>query len=206
MSYDALNGVIVFRLKKSKNKIATVFDDLKNLREKVKTKEILESQVVIYLAALAVKHVTLTDLSFEDAYNEIIRTYEKIRLKTWINGQMDRLTKYYLEVKLKGDLIGFENKYIDTLNDHNLIVGTRLKTLDEIEIGGKTKNTILNDAVCIYNEFKYNRKTRVHFERDKKESLVAFYSIVGGFQLNTVQNRSHSGETKVARLVLAKAD
>jgi hypothetical protein len=34
---------------------------------------------------------------------------------------------------------------------------------------------------------------------------MAFYSIISGFELNTVSKRSSSNETKVARLVLSKA-
>jgi hypothetical protein len=205
MSYDALNGVIVFRLKKSKKSVLSIVDDLMNLKNRLKAAEILDSQIVIYLAALAVKQSTLKGIGYDRAYNEIIKDYEKIRLKEWISGQMDAITKYYLEAKLLGSLNGFEATCLNLLNEHNLIIDSRLKTLDEIEIDHKTKDTILDDALQIYNEFKFNSKTKIHFAKEKKESLVAFYSIISGFQLNTVERRSSTSETKVARLVLSKA-
>ena len=205
MAYDALNGVITFRLLKNKDGIKTIANDIIDLKSMLASGELLDSQIVIYLAALAVKQVSLTGKTYEIAYDEVIKTYEKIRLENWINGRMDLITKSYLEAKLKGSsLKSLENNYFDILTDNDLIIDSRLKTMDEISLNGKTKNTILESAVLIYNDFKFNSKTKLVFATDQKESLIAFYSIVGGVELNTVSKRSSSNETKVARLVLSK--
>lgn len=204
MSYDALNGVITFRLLKEKEGIKTIADDIIDLKSMLESGELLDSQIVIYLAALAVKQVSLTRKSYEVAYDEVIKTYEKIRLENWINGRMDLITKSYLQAKLNGSLNGLENTYFETLTDSDLIIDSRLKTLDEIGFNQKTKDTILESAISIYNDFKFNSKTKLSFSIDQKDSLIAFYSIVGGVELNTVSKRSSSNETKVARLVLSK--
>lgn len=204
MSYDALNGVITFRLLKTNTGIKTIADDILGLKSMLSSGELLDSQIVIYLAALAVKQVSLTGKSYEVAYDEVIKTYEKIRLENWINGRMDMITKSYLEANLKGTLNGLENSYVQVLKDNDLILDSRLKTMDEISLNEKTKNTILESAVLIYNDFKFNSKTKVTFRVEQKESLMAFYSIISGFELNTVSKRSSSNETKVARLVLSK--
>ncbi len=204
MSYDALNGVITFRLLKIKNGIKTISDDILDLRNMLSSGELLDSQIVIYLAALAVKQVSLTGKSYELAYDEIMKTYEKIRLENWINGRMDMITKSYLEANLKGTLKGLENSYMQILKENDLILDSRLRTMEEINLNEKTKNTILESAVLIYNDFKFNSKTKVTFRMEHKESLLAFYSILSGFELNTVSKRSCTNETKVARLVLSK--
>lgn len=206
MSYDALNGVITFRLLKSKEGIKTIANDIIDLKSMLESGELLDSQIVIYLAALAVKQVSLTGKSYEVAYDEVIKTYEKIRLENWINGRMDLITKSYLQAKLNGSLNGLENAYFETLSKNDLIIDSRLKTLDEIGLNQKTKDTILESAVSIYNDFKFNSKTKVSFSIDQKDSLIAFYSIVGGVELNTVSKRSSTNETKVARLVLSKVN
>jgi adenine-specific DNA methylase len=204
MAYDALNGVITFRLLKSNEGIKTIADDISDLKSMLSSGELLDSQIVIYLAALAVKQVSLTGKSYELAYDEVIKTHEKIRLENWINGRMDLITKSYLEAKLKGTLNGLENSYFEVLKENDLILDSRLRTMDEISLTEKTKNTILESAVLIYNDFKFNSKTKVSFGIEQKDSLMAFYSIVGGVQLNTVSKRSSTNETKVARLVLSK--
>lgn len=204
MSYDALNGVIVFNLKKDKKKIQPVKQDVSLLKDKISNGEILDSQVVIYLAALACKQVTLTTKSYEQCYDEVIKLYEKTRLENWINGSMDLITKSYLEAKLKGSTIDLEKDYLNVLITNDLLEGKNLKPLEAIKLNGKTKNTVLERAVNIYNDFKYNSKTKITVEREMKDNLVAFYSIVGGQQLNTVAKRSSSPETKVARLILSK--
>lgn len=206
MSYDALNGVITFRLVKDIAHIKTIADDIKDLKGMIASGELLDSQIVIYLAALAVKQVTLTNQSYEEAYEEVIKTFEKIRLENWIDGKMDLITKSYLEAKLKGTLNGLDNRYVEVLNNSELIINNRLKSLDEIVVSDKTGNTILESALLIYNDFKYNSKTKVVFESEEKESLISFYSIISGLELNTTAKRSSSNETKVARLVLSKVN
>jgi len=204
MSYDALNGVIIFRLVKNKEEIKPIDKDIINIKSLLINGDLLESQIVIYLAALAVKQVSLTGKSYEVCYPEVIKTYEKIKLAYWLTNQMDLITRSYLEAKLKGNLIDLENKFLDVLNQNDLVVDSRLKTIDEIILNGKTRNTILESAVLIFNDFKYNSKTKISFSPEQKESLMAFFSIIGGFELNSVSRRSSSNEIKVARLVLSK--
>lgn len=204
MSYDALNGVITFRLLKTNSGIKTIAKDILDLKSMLSSGELLDSQIVIYLAALAVKQVSLTGKSYEAAYDEVIKTYEKIRLENWINGSMDIITKSFLEAKLKGTLNGLESSYLKVLIENNLILDSRLKTMDEITLTEKTKNTILESAVLIYKDFKFNSKTKVTFRLEQREGLIAFYSIISGIELNTISKRSSIDETKVARLVLSK--
>ena len=205
MAYDALNGVITFRLLKNRKQIKTIDEDILDLKKLLASGELLDSQIVIYLAALAVKQVSLTGKTYEVAYDEVIKTYEKIRLDNWINGRMDLITKSYLQAKLKGgNLNGLEKDYFNVLAKNDLIIDSRLKTMDQICLTNKTKNTILESAVIVYNDFKYNSKIKVNLADNQKECLIAFYSILGGVELNRVSKRSSSAETKVARLILSK--
>jgi putative DNA methylase len=204
MAYDALNGVITFRLVKIRDGIKSIGKDIIDLKSLLTKGDLLESQIVIYLAALAVKQVSLSSKSYEFCYSEVIKTYEKIKLEYWINNQMDLITKSYLEAKLKGNLLELDKEFFDILKQNDLIVESRLKTIDEIKLNGKTNNTILETAVLIYNDFKFNSKTKVSFSIEQKESLMAFFSIIGGFELNSISKRSSSNEIKVARLVLSK--
>lgn len=205
MAYDALNGVIVFRLTKANEGIRSIRDDIAGLKDLFGSGEILDSQVVIYLAALAVKEVSLSGKSYKDAYEEVIMAYEKVRLEDRINNSMDMITQSYLMSRLRGTLKGLEDKYFEVLLQNDLVLDSRLKTMDEIRLDGKAKDTILETALLVYNDFKFNSKTRISFNAEQKDNLMAFYSIVGGVQLNTMSRRTSNPEIKVARLVLSKS-
>lgn len=204
MAYEALNGVIVFRGKKSKENITSVQDDISTLKDKIASGFILESQVVIYLAGLACKQVTLTDKSFSDCYEEVTKIYQITLLEKWMKDDMDNLTIAYLESLLVDDFTSLSDNYIQLLTSHGLVKNNRVKRFDEIEVIAELEQTIFGKAQVIYSDFKYNSITKVKIDEKDKESITVFFSILAGTQLNTVSKRSSSVEVKTARLVLSK--
>ena len=202
MSYDALNGVITFRLIKDPKNISSVEDDLNNMKKMLLDGELLESQLVIYLASLAVKQVSLTGFNFIDAYSEIIRKYDKIRLNNWVNGNMDSITKLYLNARVIEKNIS-ESQLAD-LEKFDLIINGKLANLDQIIPNEKISKTILESALKIYKDLKNSSKTKIEYNLKEKDNLITFYSIINGLELNSVSNRSNTNDTKAARLILSK--
>jgi|GEM_PF-2128164 len=204
MAYEALNGVIVFRGKKSKENISTVHDDIATLKDKIATGFILESQVVIYLAGLACKQVTLTNKPFSECYEEVTKIYQITLLEKWMKDDMDKLTIAYLESLLLDDFASLAKDYTRLLTAHGLVKNDKVKRFDEIEIIPELEQTIFGKSQSIYSDFKYNSVTKVKIDEKDKESITVFFSILAGTQLNTVSKRSSSVEVKTARLVLSK--
>ncbi|MCU0446449.1 MAG: DUF1156 domain-containing protein [Microscillaceae bacterium] len=204
MASEALNGVVVFRLQKNITQITNVETDIINLKNQLISGEILDSQIVISLAALACKQVTLTNTSYQVAYEEVVRQYEKNRLDNWEDQNIDMITKSYLYAKLKGSVEMVDNQYLEILRESNLLINNRLKSLEEINFDEKVVNTLLETAIKIYNNFQSNSKTKVVVSKNERENIKTFYSILSGLSLNTVAKRSSDKEAKVARLVLAK--
>jgi putative DNA methylase len=204
MAYEALNGVIVFRAKKSNLNITSVQEDISSLKEKISNGVILESQVVIYLAGLACKQVTLTGKSFIDCYDEVTKIYQLTLIEKWMKEDMDSLTVAYLEAVLIEDFKNLGKEYLDLLNGYELIKNGKIKPFDEININPILNDTIFGKSQIIYNDFKRNSTTKVNIEERNKESITVFFSILAGTQLNTVLKRSNTIEVKTARLVLSK--
>ena len=204
MAYEALNGVIVFRGKKTQANITTIHDDIASLKDKISNGFILESQVVIYLAGLACKQVTLTKKPFNECYEEVTKVYQLTLLEKWMKDDMDKLTLAYLESLLVDDLTQLFNDHKQLLDAHGLIKNSKVNRFDEIEVIPDLEHTIFGKAQAIYVDFKYNSITKVKIDQQDKESITVFFSILAGTQLNTVSKRSSSLEVKTARLILSK--
>ncbi|WP_298903550.1 DUF1156 domain-containing protein [uncultured Psychroserpens sp.] len=200
MSYEALNGVIVFKMKKDKTHIKSVSDDISALDIEVQKGEILESHKVIYLAALACKDMILNAKCFDDAYRDVIRDYSKISIHR-NSGIYDDITRTYLSKYLN------ENE-VDT----NLLIANGLYTekrnqiiqLNEIDTQLLPENTQLYKAIALFEEFKRNSKTKAQIDENDRAVMIEIFSTLSGLNLNTVSKRSSNEIVKVSRLILSK--
>jgi len=204
MAYEALNGVITFRATKSNQNITTVQEDIQSIKNKIERGDMYESQVVIYLAAVACKESTLTGKPYKDCYLEITKMYQLTLIERWLKNDMDNVTVAYLDARLKNTLEDLNTEHLNILNLHELVKKDRVKSLDEIILNTHLESTLFGQAQVIYNDFKYNSKSKVIVDVRRKESITAFFSILAGTQLNTVSKRSNNSEVKTARLVLSK--
>lgn len=200
MSYEALNGVIVFKLKNNNHNISTVEKDIEELNLEVKKGEILESHKVIYLASLACKMMTLSNKNFDYSYKEVIKLYTISNLNNDEN-LFDNLTKNYLAKYLEE-----KNCNIDLLRKNNLL---NLKNEELIKFNNLDEklideNSQLYKAVKIFKDFKSNSKTKVEIEETEREIYSQLFSTLSGLNLNTLSNRSSDEVVKVSRLILSK--
>lgn len=202
MNYQALNGVVIFRFLKSKENIKTIEDDLSNLKNQLEKGEILESQIVIYLAGLACKHFTLSEnLSFEECYEKVKITYEEMRLKYWLNGSLDTLSKSYLLAKLQKNIYDLPQENLEVLEENNLVNEGKLLQINEFK-EVDLENSLLSESYEIFKTFEHNTKTKVKLDKN----LEVLFSILAGTSLNTTSQRSANTEEKIARLILSKAN
>jgi len=206
MAYEALNGVIVFKATKDQKNLTTIQQDILDIKKKIEKGDMYESQVIIYLAALACKEVTVTGKAYKECYENVTKLYQTTLIGRWMKNDMDNITIAYLEARLKNTLSELKNEHLDILNHHELIGKNKVKNLDEVDLKETLISTLFGAAHNIYTDFKYNSKTKVTVDVRKKESLAVFFSILAGTQLNTVAKRSSDVEIKTARLVLSKLD
>ncbi|MGO4912551.1 DNA methyltransferase [Leeuwenhoekiella sp. W20_SRS_FM14] len=198
MSYEALNGVIVFSIKKDRSLIQPVSENVLEIDIKVNNGEILDSQKVIYLAALACKNSLLTGTSFEISYKNIIREYSIISVNSNFE-KFDNITFNYISKLLDQDFnleVLRENSLID--NEWKLIP-FNLINVDSIKV-----NCQLKEAKIMFDKFRYNSKTKISSNESDKDVLIQIFSIFSGLNLNTVAKRSSSEIVKVSRLILSK--
>lgn len=202
MAYDALNGVVVFKLSKKNRDISSVKSDIKEIRNKIKKGDMSESQIPIYLAGLACKLTTNSNDKFEDSYAKILKSYKITKIDNLNSTDIDLLTSTYLKSRLSIDFLKIEEKI--TLKKNNLICDGKVKEVGDIIATNEFKETILAKAVSLYNEFKHNSKTKIKIEDKTIAPLSLFFSTINCLQLNTIKKRSSNGEKKVVRLILAK--
>jgi putative DNA methylase len=200
MSYEALNGVIVFKMQKGNANIKSIKEDIENIDVEVKKGEILESHKVIYLASLACKDMILNSKSFDKAYKDVIRHYSKITINR--NGDIfDDVTRTYLSKYL-----GESNVNLELLISNGLYKerGDKILQLNEIDTESLSKETQLFSAITLFEEFKKNSKTKAKIDENDREVMIQLFSTLSGLNLNTVSKRSSNEIVKVARLILSK--
>lgn len=201
MQYDALNGVIVFRIVKNSDKIQLVQEDVNSIDTLLHNKEILESHIVIYLASLACKELCLSGGDFDHIYKDIITLYESLKLKKWDKDKMDELSQSYLLSRISPENLTDNNKLLLYAN-HLLNESGSSISLLEISINTISPNTILYSVLDLFDKFRKNSKTKICME--VSEESLFFITCIGGLNLNTVRNRSSKEEAKIARLIISK--
>lgn len=201
MNYQALNGVIVFRMVKDERPIRTAIEDVENIHNLMEQGNLQESQLVIYLASLACKHSNLEGESFEESYETLIARYEDLRMNKWESIHLDEITQAFLGQKLS---IGVSKEQSNLLKQYNLFNGKGVKQLTDIDVVSLPEDCTLKTAIDLFSQFEHNSKTRIEFDRPELLKLNLFFSVLGGLRLNTVKKRSSKSEEKVARLVLSK--
>lgn len=203
MSYEALNGVIVFRLTKERRSQPSVDADISKIPEKFKNGELKKSQIPIYLASLAGKYIS-DNVTYKEAYMSVLRAYELLMIREWDEQKgIDDPTKKYLEYRILNG--SSKNGTKDLLKKLNLLgENGQVKLLDEIKDDLKIEGTVLSNSISIFHEFKNNSKTKVQLDGMNKEIIELFFSIIAGIDLNTVRLRSSKEEKKVSRLILSK--
>lgn len=204
MSYQALNGVVVFRLIK---KEATNQFTSKNLSisSLVANGDLDESNIPIYLAANACKKYTQeNDLSFKECYGLVIAAYQRSKLKE--PDCSDVLSRAYLKAFVLDNLDLLDRRSYKILNENNLLNENKtLKLVLDINPSQLTiKSSALSEIVSLFKSNKYNSKTQILLDQEIKNVATQFCSIVGGHKLNTVKERSSLEEQKIARLILSK--
>lgn len=202
MAYDALNGVVVFKLSKKNRDISSVQSDIKEIRNKIKKGDMSESHIPIYLAGLACKLTTNSNDTFEDSYAKILKSYEITKMDNLNSTDIDLLTKIYLKSRLSVDFLNIEEK--NTLKKNNLVCDNKVKEVGDITVTNEFKETILAKSVSLYNEFKHNSKTKIKLGEKTIAPISVFFSTINCLQLNTIKKRSNNGEKKVVRLILNK--
>ncbi|SHG26396.1 DNA methyltransferase [Flagellimonas flava] len=201
MNYEALNGVIVFRLTKETQSVSTAIEDVNGIHQMMVDGELKQSQVVIYLAALACKLSNNEGLPFKESYDELIKLYEEQRIKKWSPVKLDTLTTAFLEYKLSDDQPAKVKKL---LKSKGLINENTIKDLSEINSENLPPNSVLKMAIEVFSEFENSSKTKINKNQSNIEKLNFFFSVVGGLRLNTLSRRSNRVEEKVSRMVLSK--
>lgn len=200
MSFEALNGVIVFKMQKGKAKIKSVKENIENIDAEVQKGEILESHKVIYLASLACKDMVLNSKSFEQAYKDVVLYYSKITISRKTN-IFDDITKSYLTKYLGEKDVDLELLVSNGLCSTN---GDKIYQLHEVDTKLLSKSSQLYSAIKLFKEFQSNNKTKALIEEDEREVMIQLFSILSGLNLNTVSKRSNNEIVKVSRLILSK--
>lgn len=201
MQYEALNGVIVFRIVKSKATIQTVYDDINNIDVQLKNKDILESHIVIYLAALSCKELCLNGGEFGAIYKSIISKYEALKLEKWDKDKMDVLSRSYLLSRISPQSL----TPVDiTLLQKNCLLDEKGLPVSMMNINANNIpcNTVLYVVLDLFDKFKKNSKTKISM--DISDESLFFISCIGGQGLNTIKKRSSNDEAKIARLIISK--
>jgi len=204
MSYEALNGVIVFRAKKDQEQIKTTYSDVAQIKDRIVNGDMLESQVVIYLAGLACKEVTLSSKTFKEAYAYVTQMYQIANLENWIKGDLDDVTIAYLEGKLLGSLSNLDSRYREILIENGLVNGDKVTGLEFVSSVYFNRDTVLGKCSDIFDDFVYNSKTKVFIDKKAFNSVNTFFSILAGTQLTTVNKRTNNLEIKTSRMILSK--
>lgn len=202
MQYDALNGVIVFRIIKDSSNIQPVENDINNIDNLMKSKDILESHIVIYLASLACKELCLRGDNFNDTYRRVISYYEALKLEKWDKEKMDNLSRIYLLSRISQTILSERDSNV--LNEKGLLNKDGFPiSIVNIDKNNIPQNTNLYKAIELFAEFKKNSKTKISIDKISEE-LLFFISCISGLNLNTVKKRSSSDEAKIARLIISK--
>ncbi len=204
MQYDALNGVIVFRITKNNSNIQPIERDISEIEIRLKNRDMLESHIVIYLAALSCKSLCIDGGEFRSTYQDMIAYYEALRLNKWDRSKIDDLSRIYLLSRISTEHLN--NDDIELLKHHHLLKDSTTVTpvsILDIEKSDIYINSILYSAIELFHEFKKNSKTKIPEEKITEE-LLFLISCIGGLNLNTVKLRSSSEEVKIARLIISK--
>jgi putative DNA methylase len=199
MEYDALNGVIVFRLTKAPQLEESMKDDICNINNKLNEKEFFLSHLPIYLASLACKYYVLQGGDFINIYHKVISLYQEEQVRNSNNLKLDDITKAYLNARIKCPT-DLSEKDFNELCAQGLIVSN--KTLPLSEINSAPKNTILEEVVNAYKIFDNNTKSRNVISISDEALFVL--SIINGTNLNTIKQRSSEKERKIIRSIVSK--
>lgn len=197
MSYQSLNGVIVFEIQKKPPSINSLDDDIRIIIDDIKSNEISESQTLICLAALSCKYSQILNKRYKDVHEQILSEFESKKLDFFHSTNIDELTKMYVNERLKGK----SKKSI--LEKYDLIKNENLKGLTEID-PNLLPNSTLKDSIEVVNVFKNNNKVTIDLSSDKRSKVQEFLGLIGGNTLNTLKKRSSNSELKVIRSTLSK--
>lgn len=207
MSYQALNGVVIFRLKKQNLDIENVESELNNIPTLLKNKQLEESSIPIYLAALACKQYGLMDKDFMSCYEKVISHYERIKNASIDLNKIDSLVKTYSKAYNIENAQQLSDTELTLLKENGLWNENHLMSLSALSIEAKKlngKSKIIHELAKLYTEYQNNSTTKIKLNQQLRDNALLLYSTIGGVNLNTVRHRSSSEEKKVARLILAK--
>lgn len=201
MQYDALNGVIVFRILKNNDSIQSTRNDIAKINNQLLNREILKSHIVIYLAALACKEFCLNGGDFGRIHKDIITEYQIIQLENWDIQKFDLLSKSFLLARVSPQTLS--NTAISLLKNNKLLGddGNTVSIMD-IDTNLIQQDTVLYTVNNIFRNYKTSSKPK--FSNPISEESLLFISYIAGPELNTVKKRTSIVEAKMARLILSK--
>lgn len=204
MSYQALNGVVVFRLVKQKEGIEPVSKTIEEINTLIASKDLEESNIPIFLAAQACKLHCLSNSGFRACYQSVINHYEKARTKNF--DSVDALVNAYLSAYQNPDFVSLGKAQVSLLKDNGLVNGDdKLVSLSEVQtelINGSGE--VFLEVISLFKENKYNSSTKIILDGKVKNNAIVFYRTIGGNELNTVKKRSSDQDQKISRLILSK--
>ena len=199
MEYDALNGVIVFRMVKEPNNITPITKDIESINDKIENKEILLSHLPIYLASLACKEYVKNGGDFYNIYNSIIKLYQKYRIENNNDVKLDDLTRNYLNARILG-LNELSSQKLNLLKSNHFTDKGRI--LDLTEIDKVPQNTVLYEVKNAISAFENNTKSRNVLK--VSDECIFVLTFINGLYLNTVKKRSSNKEGKIVRSIISK--
>lgn len=206
MTSQALNGVIVFELMKSKEQIRNIEDDLAELESQIENNDVLESNIIIHLAGLACKYYTLSDLQFDVCYEHVKQKFSEIRNNYNQNIVLDNISDVYLNSLLNNDNENLSQDEIALLKKNGLIneKGELKKIVDVIPDCIKDKKSTLYHALVLFQKYKGNSTQSIFLKTSEKYKIKKFFSTISGVNLNTLRKRSSDEDIKVSRIILSK--
>jgi len=201
MTSEALNGVIIFRLSKINHNNYDLEKDIRDLKDKLLSKEISEENVIIYLAGLTCKYHIVSNRTFQEQYNTVKDIYFE---NNSILNELDELSQIYLSAYHHTDILP-DNELI-LLREHDLLNSeNKIKRINEIESENlKNISPALYEVVRLYNNYKYHTTTRIFIDENLREMVKKIYRHISGVGLNTLSKRSSQEDIKISRKILHK--
>lgn len=205
MNYMAINGVILFEATKDDDIWFDLDSEMLILQKRIDDSEVLESQIPIYLAALAVKQFCSDNKAFADCYTEIQRHFEKFWLENLDFTALDSISIAYLKTYSSPlQEIPFPSKQL--LEANELLKNGELLPIRNICSFPNLKDTGIYWLSNTLKQFENSTKTKITVNKKMISDYSKMLMIFAGSRLNSVKVRSDSGITQATKLILSKME
>jgi putative DNA methylase len=200
MSYQSLNGVIVFELQKhfeGSLELNLLFKNISTFNT---------TYIPIYLASLACLLYVNSDINFHIAYDNIVSHHrESFNSKIDVTKKEYDIFNTYLSLVKCGSVNDLEEiQKIIALKYQMCDVSGKPLPLDHLDTSTIDSEDIIQELITLYKTVGDESSIKINLDDESREIANHFFGELSDIDLNTVNKRTFNKGKKIARLIVSK--